>query len=277
MNAHGTPALELDQATAGYDGSVVLNGLSVSVARGELVGVIGPNGSGKSTLVKTLSGWLPIMSGRALVQGKPVGQYSATERAKTVAVVAQNIELPFAFSVWDVAMMGRYAHLGPFRAETRQDREVVERSLELTDCARLRERLITNLSGGERQRVMVARALAQQASILLLDEPTNHLDLHHQLGFARLLVELHETEGLTVLWVSHDLNLASEFCERLLLVTEGNVTADGPPHDVLTADVIHGAYGIRVPVQPNPLTGRPQVILANQRLATTATREGGAA
>jgi len=269
--------LELDRATAGYEGSVVLDGLSLAVACGELVGVIGPNGSGKSTLVKTLSGWLPLMSGRALVQGKPVGQYSAAERAKTVAVVAQNAELPFAFSVWDVASMGRYAHLGPFRSETRQDREIVERSLELTGCARLRDRLITNLSGGERQRVMVARALAQQASILLLDEPTNHLDLHHQLGFARLLLELHETEKLTVLWVSHDLNLASEFCERLLLITEGNVTADGPPADVLTADVIHRAYGLRVPVQPNPLTGRPQVILANQRRAATAAQGGDAA
>lgn len=257
------PALQLDRATVGYGGAAVLENLSLTVQPGQLVGVIGPNGSGKSTIVKTLGGWLSPMAGEALIHGRPLHSFPATERARAVAVVAQHVELSFAFSVWDVAMMGRYAHLGSFRAVSGDDRDVVERSLRLTGCEHLRRRLITQLSGGELQRVMIARALAQQAGIMLLDEPTNHLDLQHQMGICRLLAELHEGERLTVLWVSHDLNLASEFCERLILLADGDVAADGTPEQVITEDRLAETYGIRVPVQANPLTGRPQIIVAN--------------
>jgi len=259
----GTPALEFESATVGYDDLIVLKDFALHIAAGELVGMIGPNGSGKSTILKALSGWLPIGTGRALIHGKSVTSYSAAERARNLAVVPQQADVSFAFSVWDLAMMGRYAHLGPFRPVTGEDRDIVEHCLHVTGCSDLRNRLITQLSGGERQRVMIAQALAQQAPILLLDEPTNHLDLHHQLGISRLLSELHTTERLTIVWVSHDLNLASEFCDRLILLADGHVRADGTPAQVLTGALLRDAYGVDVPIRPNPLSGKPQVILAN--------------
>jgi len=263
-HATEVPALQTESLTVGYEGAAVLRDLSLTVAAGELVGVIGPNGSGKSTLVKTLSGWLAPAAGEARLLGKPVRSYRPLERARRLAVVAQQTDLPFDFTVWEVVLMGRYAHLGPFRPQTSTDRAVVERALELTACTALRDRPVTHLSGGERQRVMIARALAQEAEVLLLDEPTNHLDLQHQLGICRLLRALHAKRRLTVLWVSHDLNLASEFCQRLVLLQDGEVIAEGPPAEVVTAERLREAYGVEVPVQPNPLSGRPQVILVNQ-------------
>lgn len=269
------PALRLEGVTTGYGGRPVLRELTLSVRRGELVGVIGPNGSGKSTLLKTLSGWLPVQSGQALVEGLPVGSYSASERARRVAVVAQHLEPTFAFSVWDLVTMGRYAHQGPFRAPTETDRAVVERSLERTGCTHLRNRLITELSGGELQRVIIARALAQQSPILLLDEPTSHLDLQHQLRIARLLRDLHQQEGLTVLWVSHDLNLASEFCDRLILLNQGRIEADGPPEAVVIESLLWTAYEVEAPVQPNPLSGRPHVLFTRESLLVPPTGGDG--
>jgi iron complex transport system ATP-binding protein len=160
--------------------------------------------------------------------------------------------------------MGRHAHLAPLQGLGEADRTAVRQALTRTDTMHLKDRLITELSGGELQRVVIARALAQEPRALLLDEPTNHLDINHQLDIARMLRELNRERGLTVIWVSHDLNLAAEFCERIVVIHEGAVAADGTPAEVIRAEMLEAVYGVRVPVVANPLSGRPQVVLVGE-------------
>jgi iron complex transport system ATP-binding protein len=248
--------------SAAYDGAQVLHDVDLTVAPGEMVGVLGPNGSGKSTLLRVLSGVLMPVSGRVLVAGHEVHRMRARERAKLVGVVSQETSLTFAFSVWDMVAMGRHAHLSLLSGLTAQDRDVIRWALERTDCWHLRQRLITELSGGELQRVIIAQALAQEARALLLDEPTSQLDLNHQLEIGCLLRDLNRERGITIVWVSHDLNLAAEFCERIVMVGDGRVIADGPPEDVITEPLLEQLYGVAVPVIRNPVSGRPHVLLA---------------
>lgn len=247
---------------AAYDGAQVLRGIDLEVRDGEIVGVLGPNGSGKSTLLRVLSGALAPSAGRCLLRGRRVESLRPRERARLLAVVQQQTALTFGFPVWDMVAMGRHARLRPLRGLTAEDRQAVRRALERTDCAHLSDRLVTELSGGELQRVIIARALAQEPQALLLDEPTSHLDINHQLESGELLRALNREQGMTIVWVSHDLNLAAEFCGRLVVIGEGLVVADGAPEEVMTAELLTRVYGVRVPVMPNPVTGRPQVVIA---------------
>ena len=248
-------------AHAAYDGVEVLRGVDLSIRAGEMVGVIGPNGSGKSTLLRLLAGTLAPTSGRVSVLGREAHELRPRDRARLVGVVQQQSAPVFAFSVWDVVAMGRHAHPAALQGLTPHDRDAVRWALEAADCTHLRERLVTELSGGELQRVVIARALAQEPQALLLDEPTNHLDINHQVDIGRLVGELNKTRGMTVVWVSHDLNLAAEFCRRIVAVGEGRVAADGTPGEVITGDMLNALYGVRVPVLTNAITGRPQVVL----------------
>jgi iron complex transport system ATP-binding protein len=256
------PLLAACQLQAAYDGAAVLRGLNLELAAGEMVGLLGPNGSGKSTLLRVLAGLKQPLAGEVRLAGQPLRSYSPRRRAQLLALVPQFATIPFAFGVVDVVAMGRHPHLGLTQPLGPVDWQAVNDALQRTGCDHLRERLVTELSGGELQRVLIARALAQQPRALLLDEPTAHLDINHQLEIARLLRRLHRDEGLTVLWVSHDLNLAGEFCDRLLMLTEGVIGADGPPAEVLTADCLQAAYGVSVTLVPSPLSGRPQVLLS---------------
>lgn len=258
---NASPLLRLQSLRVAYDGHEVLHGLDLQVASGEMVGLLGPNGSGKSTLLRVLAGLLAPASGQIHLSDRPLRQLSSRERARRVALVPQSVLIPFAFPVSDVVAMGRHPHLGLLGAPTPRDFEIIHQALQETDCAHLQDRLVTELSGGELQRVIIARALAQQATLLLLDEPTAHLDINHQLEIARLLGRLNREQGLTVLWVSHDLNLAAEFCQRLVMLHDGRVTADGTPGQVLTPETVERVYGVKLPIHPNPQSGRPQVVL----------------
>jgi iron complex transport system ATP-binding protein len=262
MTAPPAPLLQALDLHAAYEGAPVLQGLNLTLAAGEMAGLLGPNGSGKSTLLRVLCGLMRPRQGEVRLAGQPLRDYSPRRRAQQIALVPQYATIPFAFPVVDVVAMGRHPHLGLTQPLGPADWQAVNNALQRTDCVPLRERLVTELSGGELQRVLIARALAQEPRALLLDEPTAHLDINHQLEIARLLRQLHRDEGLTVLWVSHDLNLAGEFCDRLLLLAEGTIRADGPPGAVLTAELLHEAYGVQLPLAPNPLTGRPQVLLS---------------
>lgn len=256
-----SPLLRLQDLRVAYDGREVLHGLDLQVAPGEMVGLLGPNGSGKSTLLRVLAGLLTPSAGNIQLSGRPLRQFSSRERARRVALVPQSVLIPFAFPVFDVVAMGRHPHLGLLGAPTPRDFEIIHQALGETDCAHVQDRPVTELSGGELQRVIIARALAQQASLLLLDEPTAHLDINHQLDIARLLGRLNREQGLTVLWVSHDLNLAAEFCQRLVMLQDGQIVADGAPEEVVTTEIVERVYGVRLPVHANPQSGRPQVVL----------------
>ena len=261
MTQHGCPRIELIRARLGYDGAPVLDGVDVAVGDREFVGVIGPNGCGKSTTLRAMSGILRPSKGRALVDGRDVHAYSAKQLARKVAVVSQEASTPFGFTVEETVRMGRLPHersLTPGRSEASN---IVRRAIEETDLASLAHRPITRLSGGERQRVALARALAQSPSILLLDEATAHLDMGYQMRLLDLVARRNLEEGLTVVAVMHDLNLAAQYCHRLVLLSGGRVRAAGKPKDVLTDDILGEAYAAPVMVTRHPLADVPHVFV----------------
>jgi iron complex transport system ATP-binding protein len=243
----------------GYNSNDVLRGVTFDVGRGEFVAVLGANGSGKTTLLRALTGLLPIRRGAVTLDGKSVSTMRPIEVARLAAVVPQESTIAFDFRVRDVVLMGRTPHVRGLGFEGRSDNEVADRAMALAGISDLADRPLSRLSGGEKQRVTIARALAQETPILLLDEPTAHLDLNYQIAILGLVREVTRGQGLTALGVIHDVNLASLFSERVVMLAEGRVEADGPPVEVITAESIRRVYGAVVTVSPHPETGRPLV------------------
>lgn len=214
-----------------------------TLCRGELVALLGPNGAGKTSLLRALLGLLHPCEGRILIFGKPLDQLSTLQRARQLAYVPQQSELDTDLSVHDVVAMGRYAHRGEFSALTEGDTSIVRDACARTDVMHLVERSMRTLSGGERHRVLLARALATQAPIILLDEPTTSLDILHTLTCLQHLQAL-AAEGQAILWVTHDLQHAHDFAERVLLMNEGRIIADGPTHEVLVDSRCQPTFGV---------------------------------
>lgn len=242
-----------------YREAWVLQDVCLEVVPGEILGILGPNASGKTTLLGALQGILKPQKGKVLLGGQEIGRMTRRQVARSLAVVPQEMPVPHSLTVLEVALMGRHPHLGFMGFEGPEDHRIAMGSLERAGCAHLAHRDINELSGGERQRVLMARALAQKPRILLLDEPTAYLDLKHQVELVELLGRLHREERLTVVWVSHDLNLASLICHRLLLLKEGRVRALGSPDEVLTGEIISEVYGARVLVDQHPETRTPRI------------------
>jgi len=238
------------------NGRVLLDAVSLAVHAGQFVGIIGPNGAGKSTLLRTMAGLLAPSEGTVFLDGCSLGTYRRRLVAQQVACVPQLSSVgEFRFSSKDVVSMGRYPHLGPWQSEAASDRDLVERAMADTGTLPFAERAVTELSGGERQRVTLARALAQTPRVLLLDEPTASLDLSHQLQVLNLVRRLVDQEGIAAVAALHDLSLASRYCDRLLLMQEGRVVADGAPRSVLTPERLAAVYHIRAHVEPHPMAG----------------------
>lgn len=257
---------------AGYGSRKVLEGVSLQVREGDFVGVLGPNGSGKTTLVRVLSGVVPVQGGRAEIMGEPVETLNPRERARRMAVVAQDGEVRFPFSCVEVVRMGRYPHQRSWRVDHAADEAVVQAAMEATDTMELAERAITDVSGGERQRVMVARALAQSTPILLLDEATSSMDVHRKLQIFSLFEERNRETGLTVVAILHDINLAAWFCRRLIFLKDGQVVRQGATEEVLTPDTLARVYRTEAVVQEIPGTGRAHVAFLPG--SYTADRQG---
>ena len=252
--------LNVDDLHFAYDGDHILRGLSIKVGDREVVGVVGPNGSGKTTLFRLMTGVLRPMSGRVLIEGVDMADLKPVERARLVAVVAQNPELPAGFTVHDLVTMGRNPHLKLLQWESRRDLEVVLRVMELTDTLPLADRLVGTLSGGERQRCLVALALAQEAPVLLMDEPTSSLDLAGQTEVMDLVREVQGNRGGAVVIAMHDLTLAAQYCDRIVMVHEGRAYAAGRPGQVLTVENIRVVYGVEAEVLRHPRSGTPVVL-----------------
>ena len=250
--------IRIDGVAAELGGHEVLRDVSLSVPPGEFLGLVGPNGAGKTTLLRTVNGLVDPTRGRVAVAGEPVAGRSARDLARRVATVPQETTLGFDFSARDVVAMGRTPHQSRFAGVDEADRGAVERALERTDTTDLADRPVGELSGGERQRVLLARALAQETPVLLLDEPTASLDINHQVATLSLVREL-AGEGRTAVAAIHDLDLAARFCDRLALVADGELVAGGTPREVLTADRLERAYGVRTVVSEHPVTGTPTV------------------
>jgi len=244
-----------------------LDNLSFRLETGEILGVVGPNGSGKTSLLKLLAGIMAPSKGEILLGSRPMAQLGQRDIARVVAMVPQDHVQVFPFTVADTVLMGRYPHR-PSRlwslgggGETEKDLSCAQQAMSDTDVWSLADRLVSELSGGERQRVMVARALAQEPAILLLDEPTAFLDLNHQIEICRLISRLRSERQLTVVLVSHDLNVASQYCDRVLVLKEGRLIRMGSPEETIQPDLLRMVYGCEVVVDAHPHTGRPRVTI----------------
>jgi len=253
-------ALAMERLRFAYGRTPILAGLDLTVPAGTITGVLGPNGSGKTTLVRLASAALHPSAGRIALFGDDLASLPARERARRVAVVPQETHPVFEFTVEQIVRMGRAPHLGFLGLEGPRDRKIAREAMELCAVVHVAERSFRALSGGERQRVMLARALAQEARLLLLDEPTAFLDLKHRLAVYALLGRLHREHGLTVVVVSHDINLAARHCDRLVLLRCGAIAADGSPAEVLRPGPIRSVYEVDVEVRTDPSSGRPFVI-----------------
>ncbi|MGB9668470.1 MAG: ABC transporter ATP-binding protein [Thermosulfidibacteraceae bacterium] len=243
-----------------YGQNEVLNGISFNMEKPILLGVIGSNGSGKTTLLRNISGYLKPNRGSVFLFDRNVVDIPRKERARLIGYVPQDIVYDFDFTAYEIVMMGRLPHLGRFQAERKIDREVVERSMLITDVWHLRDKPLRKLSGGERQRVYIARALSQEAKILLMDEPVAHLDIKYQLEILSVIRGLVE-RGIAVIIVLHDVNLASIYCDEIIVLKDGTILAKGKPEEVITEGVIREAFSIDVRViNPEDGLNRPLVI-----------------
>ena len=255
------PLLEARDCRFRYrDDGFCLEDVSLAVCAGEAVGIVGPNGSGKSTLLRLLSGILSPGGGAVLLEGRPIRSQSRRVLARRLAFLPQSPETSFHFRVREVVAMGRYPYLGAFGFLGEHDVDVVERALAETDSAALGERGFETLSGGEKQRVLIASILAQEPAAMLLDEPTAALDIHHRSDVFDLLWRLSRT-GIAVVTVTHDLNAASQFCDRLVLLAGGRVARIGSAAEVMDAQLLSEVYGADVRVVDNPVTSAPMAIV----------------
>jgi len=255
-HAHG---LELRGVGVALGEHPVLRDVSFSIATGEVVGLLGRNGAGKTTLLRAISAALPLRRGEIRLAGNLVGSIPRRELARHVAVVPQDLHVPFPFSVAELVLMGRAPHQNLLGFETAEDVDHARRALERLDITHLADRSCNELSGGERQLVLLARALVQKPSLLLLDEPTAFLDLHHRTMVLRLMRELADSHACAVLVVSHDITLAARACDRLLLLHEGVIDRDGSPVDVVDTGSLQRVFGLDAEVVGGP-DGAPLVV-----------------
>ena len=241
-------------------GNPILKSVSFEARAGEVAGLIGPNGAGKSTLLRVLAGLLRPESGDVRIDDEPLRGLNSGQRARRIAFMPQH-DATHPFTAIETVLMGRYAHLGRFELEGRQDRDIALSAMARTDTAQFEDRQLDRLSGGERQRVILARALAQQAGVILLDEPSASLDLRHRLAIMETLREEVAARQVAVVVALHDVSLASRYCDRLTLMSDGRIADEGSPVEVLTPENLRSTFGVETDVQIDPASGSPQVWL----------------
>ncbi|MBI2849625.1 MAG: ABC transporter ATP-binding protein [Chloroflexi bacterium] len=253
--------LEAEKLSLAYNHSVVVKELTFQVAPGEMLGLIGPNGSGKSTVIKAFSHVILPRSGKILIDGKDIARIPRPELARLIGVVPQMPLLPSTFTAFEIVLMGRTPHLGLFQTEGTRDMEISWQAMGRTNTQSLAERKVGELSGGEIQRLVIARVLTQQPKAILLDEPTSNLDINHQVEILDLIKSLCREDNQTVVITLHDLNLAAQYCDRLLLLKNGQLHAQGTPAEVINAKNIEEVYGAEGCVYAHPVNGLPTVLL----------------
>jgi iron complex transport system ATP-binding protein len=257
---HAGPVLEARGLSVGYDKHPVLRDLHLAVERGTVTTFLGANGCGKSTLLKALGRVLKPQSGEVLLDGAPIRKEANRAVARKLAILPQSPLAPAGTSVLDLVMRGRNPHQSWARPWTAEDAAVAEDAIAATGLTEVAHRDVASLSGGQRQRAWIALVLAQRADTLLLDEPTTYLDLAHQLDVLRLVRRINREQGATVVMVLHDLTLAARYSDRLVVLHDGGVVADGTPAEVLTPALLERAFGLHARVVPDPVTGSPMVV-----------------
>lgn len=254
------PALLADQVTLGYDDHLVFRDLSLRIEPGSVTTLIGANGCGKSTLLKAFGRLLAPSSGTIELEGNPIRALSPRAVARRLAILPQKPLTPAATTVADLVMRGRHPHQTLLRPWSAADAAKVAEALASTSMTALADRDVDALSGGQLQRAWIALVLAQDAPVILLDEPTTFLDLSHQLDVLRLVRQINAERGSTIVMVLHDLSLAARFSDRLIVLHDGGVLADGAPWEVITPEVLATAFGLDALVIPDPASGRPLVV-----------------
>jgi iron complex transport system ATP-binding protein len=255
--------LKINSLYGGYNKEIILKDISLEIKEGEFLGIIGPNGSGKTTLLRLMSRVLTPQKGNITLSDKNILGMNLKEFCRKIAFVPQDTVINFSFTVFEIVLLGRIPHLKRLQLETKLDIEKAKTCLAMTDTLNLKEKRINELSAGERQRVMIAKALTQEPILLFLDEPTSHLDIGHQIQILDLLKKLNQQHNLTIVMVLHDLNLASEYCNRLVLLNEGRIFKTGAPQETLTYQNIEAVYKTVVVVIKNPINSKPYVVLVS--------------
>lgn len=248
-----------------YGSRPVLKNLTFSVPKSDFFIIIGPNGSGKTTLMKVISGILKPQKGRLEILNRSIGHYNLKALARTIAFVPQMVTVDFPFTVIEMVLMGRSPYLGMLGLEHEKDMEIAKQAIAFTGVEHLTHRKLDQLSGGEQQRVFIARAICQEPDVILLDEPTASLDLAHQVRVMDLMEKLKVEKGVTVVMVSHDVNLAAMYGDQLLLLSNGQIVCQGLPDEVLTFQTLEEAYGCTLLVDESPLGKIPRVTLVPQK------------
>lgn len=257
--------LDIENLSCGYGSGFRVRNINLSLSEGSFAGIIGPNGSGKTTLFRGISGTLPLKEGRILLEENDLSRLSWREKAQKLAIVSQFSEIA-ELSVEEYVLMGRLPYRRRFQFfDRKEDIEMAHHYMHLTNTYRLRNKSMEELSGGEQQMANIACALSQHPRLLLLDEPTSHLDITHQMQFMNLIQRLNEEMKLTVMMIVHDLSLAAEYCDFLLMMKEGTTFCQGTPEDVLTYEHIESVYNTVVIVKTNPVSGKPVVFPVSER------------
>jgi iron complex transport system ATP-binding protein len=254
-----SPAIKVNNLNHSFGDVSVLENLSFQIPRGDFFVIIGPNASGKTTLLRLFAGTLKAIAGRIDLLEIPLEKYTRRSMAKTIAFVPQNVSVDFPFTVAEIVRMARSPHLGILGLEAEKDLIIANQAMTFTQVDHLAQRKLDQLSGGECQRVFIARAICQETDIILLDEPTASLDLAHQIRIMDLMSELKKEKDITIVMVSHDVNLAAMYGEHLLLLREGQIVSYGNPNEVLTFQNLEAAYGCRLLIDQSPLGTFPRV------------------
>ena len=254
--------IRIQNLVGGYTETPIINDLDLEINKGEFFALLGQNGSGKTTLFKLITGQLPIKSGKITLSGKEVQSLSKLEKAKKMAVLTQEVQVSFDYTVEEIISLGRYPHQkGFFKQLSKEDRKVIEEVMDITNVSQLRKAQFRMISGGEKQRVLLAKALAQEPEILLLDEPTNHLDIKHTFHMLDLLKERQQMKGLTIFAILHDLNVASLYADRIALLHKGRFLEVGDTDILRKVDQLKKVYEVKVNAQSHPIVPKPQLLM----------------
>ncbi len=258
--------LKIENISCGYPGKFMLKDISFEIKKGSFTGIIGPNGSGKTTLFRGITGEIPIIAGKIYYRGKRLENFTNKQRAQNFAIVTQKIEIP-NITVEEYVLMGRFPYKKPFQfLETKKDYSLAEKYMKMTGVYQYKDKLFSELSGGEQQLISIAKALTQEPEILLLDEPTSHLDIAHQVRILNLLQNLNQDYNLTVIMIIHDLNLAGEYCDNIIMMSDGKIHISGTANEVLNYKYIEEVYKTPVVTRENPISKKPAIFLISERV-----------